>query len=487
MEDNNNLEKFFQQKFNQKIEPQDWNIPDNDIWDKIAREIPTEKRKKNRNLLIPIFLAFGFLGSSLFYAYDNYQKGEQIVQLQRDLKDCSRSSNENQSMQSIVPSTMSSVSADAKIINSASSEKDSNIGSSASVFNKNLIKTSPKKGDKMNTKVLESKDQDQNKVSSFIPDFLPLRADEAMDTELTSINPNLKISFPSGIKNRQLIEINSINSKGFIMIDKDPTFIRTIKESKGNLWLGVNTGYISWQDKEIGAFDNPLFELLVSEETTPSWSYGIQVNKSLGRRWTVNTGIQYYARNQKSIYAINLPYSTTQEIAVGSDYENRFQHSLPTGLGNINTSLVLARSNNSPVLDNENVYLDFSMKNEIRAMMVPLTFSYFPKEAGQGFFIQGGLSNELIIQNKISEITTESHHTYVKDRSIKVDYNSSQINKVNVSAIAGLGYQKTFSTGLGISLSANYGLALNNTFSSTNYQHKIDQINMQISVMKAWK
>ena len=48
MEDsNNNLEKFFRDKFNQRIEPQDWNIPDSEIWDSIASEINKEDKKRN--------------------------------------------------------------------------------------------------------------------------------------------------------------------------------------------------------------------------------------------------------------------------------------------------------------------------------------------------------------------------------------------------------------------------------------------------------
>lgn len=43
MEDNDNLEKYFRDKFNQDIKPDDWNIPDDDVWQHIDANIP----KKN--------------------------------------------------------------------------------------------------------------------------------------------------------------------------------------------------------------------------------------------------------------------------------------------------------------------------------------------------------------------------------------------------------------------------------------------------------
>jgi hypothetical protein len=50
--------------------------------------------------------------------------------------------------------------------------------------------------------------------------------------------------------------------------------------------------------------------------------------------------------------------------------------------------------------------------------------------------------------------------------------------------IVGIGYEKELIKGIGISLSANYGFALNNTFATQNYQHKIGQLGLQMMVVK---
>ena len=53
--------------------------------------------------------------------------------------------------------------------------------------------------------------------------------------------------------------------------------------------------------------------------------------------------------------------------------------------------------------------------------------------------------------------------------------------------MVGIGYEKEILKGIGISLSANYGFALTNTFATPNYQHKIDQLGLQMMVVKKLK
>ena len=105
MEDsNNNLEKFFRDKFNQRIEPQDWNIPDNEIWDSIASEINKEDKKRRIGVL-PIFLVGASILFSVLMAIDNYHKGKNITSLRQEIKECAdhhvTSSNKNVSDENV--------------------------------------------------------------------------------------------------------------------------------------------------------------------------------------------------------------------------------------------------------------------------------------------------------------------------------------------------------------------------------------------------
>jgi hypothetical protein len=481
MEDNHNLEKFFRQKFNQKIEPQDWNIPDNDIWDSIATQIPSEKKRRGLGML-PLFILVGaLLSATLILGHENYLKSNEIVELQQELKECAdqvvvnEKRSENQIQQ--LSNEATNKSAPIKTPNNQQTKMQSN-------FQKHSMKE-----DRLKSLITDIQNQHTGSVSetSGMDNNNNVSKEiNIIDTPAVHKHFNTTIAYPPSLNENPFNPLISNHVKKIPAPEFNLTSILPRPKPMNQYFLGTNIGYIFWQDRIKGNFDNPLSELLVKEETMPSIQYGFIFGKVLNKHFIFNTGINYYERNQKSRYAINLPYSTVDEIAVGTEFENKFQHSLPTGLGVINTNLVLSRSVSSVVQNNENVYLDFEISNHIKAISIPLMFSYFIKNAGDGLFVQSGLSHEWIIKNEIKEINTESHHPLVKDKSIVVNYNTSQTNKLNTSLLLGIGYQKSLRKNIDISLSSQYGFALSNTYQSNEYQHKIDQLNVQIRLSKSW-
>jgi len=469
MEDNNNLENFFRDRFNQRVDPQDWNIPDNEIWDGIASEISKDDKKKRVGIL-PILIVGTSILLGIWLGFDNYQKGKDIASLQQELEQCANQSNHVTPSEPIEEKSGSNVTNSLAKLSEVSNQIENQL-QKASFNNKQKI-------NKQNHTLTKSE-----AVTSGVINVESTSIQNS-DNETSPIKEEIGFLAIPSLNGLNFKVLKSLNTPEVFDI---PMVIKPIKpigvKTKG-IVFGPVVRYIHWQDKVKGSFDNPLAGLLVKEETSPSIALGIAVAKNFGNRFVFNSGVQYYQRNQTSQYAINLPYSTIDEISVGTEFENSFSHSLPTGLGNINTNLVLSRSINSSVENNENVYLDFSLQNHTKALAIPLMLSYYLRKSGDGIFIQGGLVNEFIIQNEIREVDTESHHTFVKDKSIVVDYNKSQVNKVNVSTIVGIGYEKELIKGIGISLSANYGFALNNTFATQNYQHKIDQLGLQMMLVK---
>ena len=480
MEDsNNNLEKFFRDKFNQRIEPQDWNIPDSEIWDSIASEINKEDKKRRIGVL-PIFLVGASILFSVLMAIDNYHKGKNITSLRQEIKECAdhhvTSSNNNVSDENVAKDKVESQNPETVIASKLiSNDKNTVFADKHSVDNP----------DKTTKSIKLENVQSKNSVFQEAQD--PYIAIDDVNRVLEK--DDIVFKTISDVALLPIIKGNILTDDSRLLFGllNNAETVKPKNRAKNIFNIGTAARYVFWQDKLNGSFDNPLSELLVKEETSPSLALGIAVFKKLSNRLVFNTGILYYQRNQTSQYVINLPYSTVDEINVGSEFENRFSHSLPTGLGNINTNLVLSRSINSPVTNNENVYLDFSLQNHTKALALPMMLSYYLKKTGDGFFVQGGIFNEFIIQNEIRDVNTESHHTFVKDKSIVVDYNKSQINKLNVSSVVGVGYEKEILKGIGISLSANYGFALTNTFATPNYQHKIDQLGLQMMVVKKLK
>jgi hypothetical protein len=481
MEDsNNNLEIFFRDKFNQRIEPQDWNIPDNEVWDGIASEIQQDDKRRRVGIL-PLFLLGASMLLSTLIGIDNYNKGKDILDLKQELKACVNMpdlSTKESSVTDKVTSEQEVTPTQQKI-----NENHPTNGVNQKSFAQNILR-----GEfiKNNNKPATTLNLSENEVV----DIPELDFDKKSGLETYAENLENKITSPIFISALPILSFTALQSQNVAEVVDMPIVTESIipiKETVSAITLGPIVRYMQWHDKIKGSFNNPLEGLLVKEETSPSLALGLALNKKINNHLVLKTGLMYYQRNQTSKYEINLPYSTVDEINIGSEFENRFSHSLPTGLGDINTNLVLSRSISSPVTNNENVYLDFSLQNHVSALAVPLMLTYHMKEMGNGFFFQGGIMNEFIIHNEIREVNTESHHTFVQDKSINVDYNTSQINKVNTSALIGIGYEKEILKGIGISLSTNYGFALTNTFATPNYQHKIDQLGLQMMVVKKIK
>ena len=478
MEDkNNNLENFFGDKFNQRIEPQDWNIPDNEVWDGIASEIHQEDKKRRVGIL-PIFLIGASMLMTLLIGIDNHYKSNNIVALKQELKECANkpdlSTKESDFTEKLT------INQEVKSAQQAIHQHEPSHGNQQKSFGE----VSKRDGfiSKSNKQAITF-----NLSENTVSDIPKSEFDKTNVLETYAENMEDKSVSPIFISALPILSFTALQSQNVAEVVDVPIVTESIipvKETKGVITLGPIIRYIQWHDKAKGSFNNPLEGLLVKEETSPSVALGLALNKKINNHLVLNTGLMYYQRNQTSKYEINLPYSTVNEINVGSEFENRFSHSLPTGLGDINTNLVLSRSINSPVTNNENVYLDFSLQNHVSALAVPLMLSYHLKEMGNGFFFQGGFMNEFIIHNEIREVNTESHHTFVQDKSINVDYNTSQINKFNTSAMIGIGYEKEILKVIGISLSTNYGFALTNSFATPNYQHKIDQLGLQMMVVK---
>ncbi|MBL7831055.1 MAG: hypothetical protein JNK41_08525 [Saprospiraceae bacterium] len=477
MEDNNNLENFFKNKFNQKIEPEEWNTPDDDVWNNISNQLPEKSKKRKYGILPFILFSFPIL-LCLFLGLDNYKKQQDISRLKDELQACG--SSEHQIYKPLTENKRHETVKTALIDKNTINDNDvpnnmpaSNLHSAGSLskYTRKTLSDSP-----LNT--------EKNKIG-----FIDVSKKRTYDSDTSQISEGFQ-EYIYQIPSIPALDIRNALNPNSIVIPTKLSSMDISSKQKSNrptnkkLAIGPILGHYNWFDIKTGNIENPLSEFLIKEQTSPSFAAGFSIGKTLSKHFTFNSGIQYLQRNQNSHYALKLPYSTAEEKPDGSELENEFAHNLPTGLGSISTNLVLSRNINSPVNNNEEVNLEFSISNQTKALVIPLTLSYFPTLAGNGFFILGGFANEFIVENRIREISSESHHTFVKVKSLAVDYNANQINRFNLSALAGVGYQKEIYKDINFGLSVNYGIALTNTFATQNYKHRINFAGIQILLSK---
>jgi hypothetical protein len=486
MEDSNNINNIFRDKFNNEAIPkEDWNTPDDQVWSNIERTLPKPKEESNRSPLIPFILSLALLGF-MFLGYLNLQKAGEVENLEHLLKQCSDSKIE------AIGNTIQNAASNYQY----SSEKTQPIDSYenqkfANTSKSNIAPSDFYKAVNQSNNISNSKSAAANDlVTSATISDLEVRfavQDQIDDNQLLVENrderrPNLIIA--PLVKFSQNPFVSNYDHLDIKMIISNISTIYPNTKKSGPWILGVSAGYNQWVDKKNGIINNPLSELLLNENTSPSLHYQLNLKKFLNLKLAINFGLGTYSRDQRSTYRLSLPYSTSNEVQHGDELHNYFEHSLPTSLGNINTNLTLTRSVSSNVTNNENVDLDFSLSNKIRAINVPITFTYYPKNNGQGLYFETGFNTEFIYQQTLTNVTTNSYHTQVDDREMKVAFDRKQIEQFNFSIPLGIGYSKKIGSEISIDFSANYGLGLNNVHMHEGFTHKIDRISTQISVFK---
>ncbi|MBK9734913.1 MAG: hypothetical protein IPO92_08090 [Saprospiraceae bacterium] len=479
MEDNSNLEKYFRQQFSQNIPQEPWNTPDEIIWANISNELDKKPNRRNLLLFLPWLL------TSLMFLFSMYtwkimeDHSIKIRDLEKRIEKCNNGTKitDDKTDMEITNVGKKEVSP-TKTINSSSYINPTYSVSENSPYlhsyraNKNSTINAPQNNGSLATEAL--KDQYTNLTIVDEKNKLVIVNEEKQSERLIVIIP--------AIANRKSAFFPSIKNVTF------PDYVHNLPENKVPVhafYIGFALGSNQWKDKTSGSFDNPLSELLTNEKTNASISYGIQTSYTINNHLTTNLGLYYNKRNQHSTYLLHIPYTTSTEILDASgEYTNTFKHSLPTGLGNVQTDLLLSRSQSSSIGQNEIIDLDFSFNNSVSSILAPISLSYFPKQSNDGFFINAGLQSEFVINDKVSDIKSLSHHTFVKDKQVNVNFESSQINKFNISALAGLGYQKSIWKKIDLMASCQYGFALTDTYSTDTYKHKLNNLSFNVSLVR---
>ncbi len=496
MEDRNNLNNIFRDRFNNEdIPKEEWNTPDHEVWENIERTLPKKEDKSSKSTLIPFLLSLALL-SFMFLGYKYFEKAQKVNDLEILLKECSESKeipSYNFSAQNSI--TQTSIVKNDKSIKS--SFEASQVNNSFYLVVKGLTNIqAPNLNINENifddVKVLSS---NGNIISNFGPSDLNLN--KGANNKLDSISSERELNSANKFEKGRILEVTPLNqmelmmllsSKNRLLIDFTNTNIPMIISSKkttGPWMIGVSSGHIQWVDHKKGRLNNPLSELLLDENTSSSFNLQLNFLKVLHPKLSLNLGLGIYSRTQSSTYRLSLPYSIANETSHGNEFHNYFEHSLPTSLGNINTNLTLARSISSNVTNNENVDLDFSLANKTRAINVPITFIYYPMNNGQGLYFETGINTELIYQQKLAKVTTNSFHSQVDDRDMKVAFDRKQIEQINFAIPLGIGYSKKLGSNISIDFSAKYGFGLSNVHMHEGFTHKIDRITSQISVFKS--
>ncbi len=523
MDQNDKIESFFNKKFSQPVEAQEWNTPPEDSWDNILLGLEDKPSKRRYAIYLPWLFGIIALFVSSYLLITNKNNSERIQNLENRIDHIGAQSDKNTKTLDSKNTTQVKKEAEISSIN-GTTEQIENIETARQTLKTkkpNRTKNTIESSNAITQKSIALKDR--KKIATNTTSDSTLANSSGTQNMIANSNSNIGNTIGNNGNNH----IGSKNTETFALSDNNIQ-VPIINRSRENLgilaiakltdslfpvpernkvdvddflrvasrveldntplaiYAGITSRYNRWIDVNSGLDPNPLEELRVDENTLSSFAHGVSASMALGKKWTGNIGLLYNQRNNQTDYLLQLPFSTNTEMLDSEgDLINAFQHSLPTALGDVKTDVTLARSQSSTLANNEIVGIDLSFQNRSKSLIIPLTTSYFFRAAHDGLYVSGGIVNEFTLSTELSDIQSTSLHNTVDDKIVDVQYNDEQINNYSVGASAGLGYVFLLNKGMNLTLGANYDFALNNNYTNGGFQHKVNNLSFGLNLMKA--
>ncbi|MEO1257160.1 MAG: outer membrane beta-barrel protein [Bacteroidota bacterium] len=191
-----------------------------------------------------------------------------------------------------------------------------------------------------------------------------------------------------------------------------------------------------------------------------SWGQqaGLGLEIVLSPRWSVETGMRYATHQLQTDYRLEVPYTKTNEfLHDDGNYDNEYNHSLPSSMGDYPALFVLTRSSDEMVEEGETMNLDFSIRQRTRFLSVPLWLRY---GFGKGNFqvgVKGGIvaNRTLSISSEAKELV--SHHEAIHQRHTSIgDPIFENLKKNTFDYSVGLDVRYFMTPRISVSLESTY-------------------------------
>jgi hypothetical protein len=201
--------------------------------------------------------------------------------------------------------------------------------------------------------------------------------------------------------------------------------------------------------------------IIADQKSLFAFRTGVGLEARFNRQWSVGMGLHYATSNVQTVYQLAVPFTNNGEFQHDDgNFDNEYNHSLPSSLGNYPAQLVLTRESTATVEEGEVMNLDLTIRQRMRFLSVPVTLRYgFGKNPVVP--VQFGI-NMGIIGNRTLGISSEasslvSHHGAIHQRHTSIGnpvYDDLQ--KVTLDYSLGLDARYFLAPNMSLTLEANY-------------------------------
>ncbi|MCB0518139.1 MAG: outer membrane beta-barrel protein [Saprospiraceae bacterium] len=211
--------------------------------------------------------------------------------------------------------------------------------------------------------------------------------------------------------------------------------------------------------------------VIVDEKPLTAFRTGLGLEGVLSRHWSLETGLDLVVANTQTQYQLEFPFTHQNEFQHDDgNYDNTYNHNLPSPLGDYPAQLVLTRESTAIVQEGELMNLDLTIRQQIQLLSMPLRVKYAFGKAPFRFGVKAGLRTNVALGISSEYSSLVSHHGAIHQRQTSIgDPALSDLQKVTFDY--SLGFDVTYL------LSQRWSL-----FLESAYQHGINPVYQNATV-----
>jgi len=472
-----NINKIFQEAFNSDDLPkEDWNTPNQDVWDSISAELDEDNSKPITPWMIVsgiLFLLVLILGGKI------YSDNQKLNRLSTQIEACA----ENQNMSNL---------------NYSNTTLDTESNELSKTQLTNLQSNNQKT--QFTSTINTSKYQQHQK--SFIPQNHPMQDavsnnyfvkskinDESLSTKIQTRNKGFEISsdvaksqFNLPLLFASLPHLKSIISNP----ELNPNFniIKPKNHQHHSTFIYASAGFITGGLRNIGKLNESLNELIDQEYLRSGYAFDFGFKKQLTPNLYFTTSIGASKMQYITAYDVTLPYDITSESTnENGDGQIDFEHSLPTSFGNIDTEVSLVRPRNSTNTET-GVLLDYDVSSNFTFVNAFLGLEY-QFDFLSGLYAGASVSPSYLIDHTSNVYQSLSHHQtiHTTDNHASSDY--EELQKWLWGGSINLGYNLPITSKGFLGLEGRYNYYFTPHYTSTGYESHIENYGLRLIYTRA--
>lgn len=212
---------------------------------------------------------------------------------------------------------------------------------------------------------------------------------------------------------------------------------------------------------------------ITRQKALTGWQTGLGIELGIQRRWSLLTGLYYHSHRIQTDYALAVPFTHLGEyLHNDGNYDNQYNHSLPSALGDYSLQLLLSRESNATIDEGEIIRLDLNVRQHIHQLGIPLNVRYALGQGRWQMGIRTGVTGKYTLSLEAEDNPGfVSHHGAIHQRHTTVGNPSfSDLSKFTMTANLGLDVRYRFTPQLGLSVDADWQRALNPIYKDENVQ-----------------